>query len=160
MDGRAWWRNSRGEYYVAIQILLLLLVLAGPRFTAGIWKGPWSTAAAAAGGVVGAVGIVLFIAGALRLGRNLTPFPRPKRDATLVEDGVYAAVRHPIYGGLSLAALGWALVWRSPVTLGLSVLLFLFFDIKSRREEQWLRQVFPRYAGYQRRVKKLIPLIY
>lgn len=160
MNNTGWWRNSRGEYYVAVQMILLLLVLVGPRVGAGIWRAPWSTVSGAAGGLIGGAGLVLGLAGALRLGRNLTPFPRPKHDATLVEDGVYAVVRHPIYGGLGLAAVGWALAWRSPVTLGLSILLFLFFDIKSRREERWLRQAFPRYAEYQHRVKKLIPFIY
>jgi protein-S-isoprenylcysteine O-methyltransferase Ste14 len=133
-----WWRNSRGEYYVALQMVLMFLVFVGPRFGAGVWQAPWSRITAAAGGLIAGVGLVLCIAGMLRLGRrNLSPFPHPKHGAGLVEDGVYAVVRHPIYGGLSLAALGWALAWRSPVTLGLSILLFLFFDIKSRREEQW-----------------------
>ncbi len=181
MSSTGWWRNSRGEFYVAVQLVLVLLVLVGPWFgsgfdfmvagalwvraagpgSAGIGGAPWSWITAAAGVLIGGAGLVLCAAGVLRLGRkNLTPFPRPKHDATLVEDGVYAVVRHPIYGGLSLAALGWALAWRSPVTLGLSVLLFLFFDIKSHREEQWLRQRFPQYAAYQHRVKKLIPFIY
>jgi protein-S-isoprenylcysteine O-methyltransferase Ste14 len=172
MTGTGWWRNSRGEYYVAGQIVLVLLVLIGPRFGAGVdlaaagrlapgmRVAPWSTVTAAAGALIGGGGLALCIAGVLRLGPNLTPFPKPKDGAVLVENGVYAVVRHPIYGGVSLAALGWALAWRSPVTLGLSVLLFLFFDIKSRREEQWLRRTFPQYAGYARRVKKLIPRIY
>ncbi len=161
MNSTGWWRNSRGEYYVAAQMVLVCLVLVGPWFGSGVGEAPWSWITAAAGILIGGAGLVLCVAGVLGLGRkNLTPFPRPKHDATLVEEGVYAVVRHPIYGGLSLAALGWALAWRSPVTLCLSLLLFLFFDIKSRREEQWLRQRFPRYAAYQYRVRKLIPLIY
>jgi len=161
MSSTKWWRNSRGEYYVAAQMVLVVLVLLGPRFGAGTWEGRWSTTAVIAGVLIGGAGLVLCAAGVRRLGRrNLTPLPRPKHDATLVEDGVYGVVRHPIYGGLSLAALGWALAWRSPATLGLSLSLFLFFEIKSRREEQWLRHRFPQYAAYQHRVKKLIPLVY
>jgi protein-S-isoprenylcysteine O-methyltransferase Ste14 len=161
MTGIGWWRNSRGEYYVAVQMILMLAILIGPRFGAGTSNAPWSGITAAIGGLIGGAGLVLCIAGTLRLGRrSLSPFPRPRHGAVLVEDGVYAVVRHPIYGGLSLAALGWAAAWRSPVTAGLSILLFLFFDIKSRREEQWLRQTFPQYAVYARRVKKLIPLVY
>jgi protein-S-isoprenylcysteine O-methyltransferase Ste14 len=161
MDGTGWWRNSRGEYYVAVQMILLCLVLVGPWFGAGTWDGPWSTAASIAGVLIGGAGLALCIAGGLRLGpRNLTPLPQPKDGAALVEDGVYAIVRHPIYGGLTLAALGWALVWRSPATLGLSIVLFIFFELKSRREEQWLVERFPEYPAYRRRVKKLIPLLY
>ena len=36
-----------------------------------------------------------------------------------------------------------------------AMLLFIFFDIKSRREERWLARKFPDYAGYQQRVRKL-----
>ncbi len=77
-----------------------------------------------------------------------------------METGEYAIVRHPIYSGVSLIALGWALARRSPLVLGYALMLFLFFDIKSRREEDWLRQKFPNYSGYQRRVKKLVPFLY
>ena len=42
----------------------------------------------------------------------------------------------------------------------LPVLLFIFFDLKSRREEQWLREAYPDYPAYQKRVKKLIPWVY
>jgi protein-S-isoprenylcysteine O-methyltransferase Ste14 len=161
MNGIGWWRNSRGEYYVAVQMILMFAILIAPRFGAGAGSPPWSGITAAVGGLIGGGGLVLCIAGTLRLGRrNLSPFPRPRPGAVFVENGVYAVVRHPIYGGLSLAALGWALAWRSPVTAGLSILLFLFFDIKSRREERWLRQTFPQYAVYAHRVKKLIPLVY
>lgn len=60
-----------------------------------------------AGVLIGGAGLLLGLAGLGSLGRkNLSPFPHPKRGATLVEDGVYAMVRHPIYGGVSLGALG------------------------------------------------------
>lgn len=156
-----WWRNARGEYYVAAQVLLLALVAIGPRFGAGPWSGPWAAAAAGAGGLIGSGGLVLVLGGLWSLGlRNLSPLPHPKHGATLVEGGVYRLVRHPIYGGVSLAALGWGLAWRSPVTLGLAVLLFALLDLKSRREEHWLSRTYPQYADYRRRVKRLIPLIY
>jgi protein-S-isoprenylcysteine O-methyltransferase Ste14 len=34
------------------------------------------------------------------------------------------------------------------------------FDAKARREERWLRQKFPEYAGYERRVWRFVPWIY
>jgi protein-S-isoprenylcysteine O-methyltransferase Ste14 len=42
----------------------------------------------------------------------------------------------------------------------LAVVLFLFFDRKSRSEEAWLLETYPSYAEYRGRVKKLIPGIY
>jgi len=40
------------------------------------------------------------------------------------------------------------------------VALFIFFDLKSRREERWLREAYPEYGDYQKRVKKLVPWVY
>jgi protein-S-isoprenylcysteine O-methyltransferase Ste14 len=94
------------------------------------------------------------------LGHNLTPLPRPKDDATLVVTGAYRLVRHPIYSGLTAMAFGWGMWVHGWLTLGYALLLFAFFDLKSRREERWLMEKFPDYAAYQRRVRKLIPFVY
>ena len=45
-------------------------------------------------------------AGRDALGAALTPLPYPEPDGGLVTDGVYARVRHPIYGGVILVAIG------------------------------------------------------
>jgi len=78
----------------------------------------------------------------------------------LVDSGPYAIVRHPIYSGLIIAALGWALVVHGMLTRAYTVALFAFFDIKSRREERWLCEKFSEYGEYQRRVRKLLPWLY
>jgi protein-S-isoprenylcysteine O-methyltransferase Ste14 len=163
MNSSPWWRNSRGESYVLVQLLLMLLVLFGPTELPGIprWGAPWATVTLVSGLVLGGVGLVLTALGTLALGnRNLSAFPRPKDGAGLVTTGAYAIVRHPIYSGVSLMSLGWALARRSPLTLGYAFMLLIFFDIKSRREEQWLQAKFLEYAEYRSRVKKLIPFIY
>lgn len=160
MGEAPWWKNERGEWYVLVQGVLIMLVLAAPGFDRFAWGEPWSMASLIAGDLLIISGIVLGVAGVVRLGRNLTPLPHPKKDAALVESGAYALVRHPIYAGLAFAAVGWGLLWRSPATLALAAALLVFFDIKSRREEIWLAKAFPRYADYQRRVKKLIPFVY
>lgn len=138
----------------------MLFVLAAPRLDPWRWGEPWSTVTLTAGAVLAIAGIALGFAGLAKLGRNLTPFPRPREGAALVESGAYAIVRHPIYAGLVFAAFGWGPGWRSPVTVAFAAVLLVFFDIKSRREELWLVESFPQYAGYKRRVRKLIPFIY
>lgn len=160
MGQTPWWRNERGEWYVLVQGILMVLVVAAPGFDRAAWGEPWSMASFIAGDLLIISGIVLGVTGMVGLGRNLTPLPHPKEGATLVEGGAYGLVRHPIYAGLALAAVGWGLLWRSPAALALAVALLVFFDVKSRREELWLVKAFPRYAEYQRRVKKLIPFVY
>jgi protein-S-isoprenylcysteine O-methyltransferase Ste14 len=106
------------------------------------------------------VGGVLFVVGLVRLGRGLTPLPYPKDGAELIQTGPFALVRHPIYSGALVLALGWALYVQGWLTLGYVVVLFVFLDVKSRREERWLAEKFPAYAAYQRRVRKLVPFVY
>ncbi len=99
-------------------------------------------------------------AGVLYLGRNLTPFPRPRESGVLVTCGVYNYVRHPIYTGLLFGTFGWSLIISNVLGLIVVLILFGFLDAKSRREEAWLVERFPDYKAYKKRVKKLIPLIY
>ena len=105
-------------------------------------------------------GGLLLLAGLVCLGRGLTPLPYPKEDGDLVQTGPFAVVRHPMYCGGLVLALGWALLVRCWLTLGYVIALFVFLDMKSRREERWLKAKFPEYEGYQRRVCKLIPFLY
>lgn len=113
-----------------------------------------------AGVLLALVGMAIAIAGLTALGRALTPFPRPRDDSTLRQDGIYGLMRHPIYGGIVLAGLGWALAWQSWAGVAAAAVLFAFFDRKSAYEERLLRQRFPHYGEYARRVRKLLPGIY
>jgi len=94
------------------------------------------------------------------LGPNLTPLPRPTDRGLLVNSGIYARVRHPIYGGLMLASIGWATTTRSLPAFVAAVALCLFMDAKARREEAWLMERFADYAAYRLRTRRFLPGIY
>jgi protein-S-isoprenylcysteine O-methyltransferase Ste14 len=100
------------------------------------------------------------IGGTLALGRNLTPFPKPTAVTQFVQHGIYGWMRHPLYTAVICAAAGWSLIRSSWPALAVSMLMAIFFDTKARHEERWLRQRFPGYARYQRRVRRFIPWIY
>ena len=112
------------------------------------------------GGVLFIAGILLGSNGAVNLGKNLTPLPLPKENATLITTGAYRFVRHPIYSGISFMAFGWGLWLHSWLTIGYALMLFAFFDIKSRLEERLLVEKFPEYAAYRKHVRKLLPFVY
>ena len=150
--------GSRGEGWVVIQAVLLLVVAAagmlGPAWT-GVLRA--ITSVLGVGGI--ALGLVLATRGIRDLGSALTPLPHPLPDADLVTTGVYGLVRHPIYGGLVVASVGWGLLTASPAALLAAVVLWAFFELKSRREEVWLEARFAGYAAYRARTRRLIPWV-
>ena len=148
--------GKRGEGWFALQLVLFAVILFAPRVpavTLPIWLRALGAVTLVGAGVFGTGGV-------LALGRNLTPFPKPIEGGELVTTGVYSIVRHPIYTGLILGTLGWGLLRDNLLGVMLAVVLFVFFDLKSRREEQWLREAYASYAAYQQRVRKLIPWVY
>jgi protein-S-isoprenylcysteine O-methyltransferase Ste14 len=143
--------GRRGEGWVVAQVALVALVVV-----AEVFGPPWPTSAAvvcfAAGIAVASTGIVLFLAGVLALGRSLTPFPKPREEASLNEGGAYGFVRHPMYGGVILAVAGWSLA-RTPLGLAMTAVAVLFLELKSRREETWLVAQYAGYEAYRQRVR-------
>ena len=105
-------------------------------------------------------GLLLALAAGLRLGRNLTPFPRPRPGGELVTAGVYAFARHPIYGGVLLVAIGWSVFQSSVATLAAAGLLWLLFEAKSRYEERVLVEAYPDYPGYAAATRRFVPFVY
>ena len=151
--------GRRGEGWVALQVALLIAVIGGG-FTGPLWSGPARPAGAIVGVALIISGVGLVTAGILRLRRQLTAYPRPVPGGRLIEDGVFGFVRHPMYGGAAIAALGWGLVMASPIAIAGAVVLGVFFDLKSRREEAWLSEQFVGYAAYRRRTRRLFPRLY
>ncbi len=84
-------------------------------------------------------------------------FPTPHRSADLIRTGIYRRVRHPIYTGVMIAALGAALFHGHPVGVVLAALLIPFFTYKSMVEERMLQAAYPDYAAYVRRSGRFVP---
>jgi len=82
------------------------------------------------------------------------------QDAVLHRQGAYRWMRHPIYAGVMLASLGWALWWLSLAGVLYLIVPAVFFDRKAAHEENWLREKYKEYAGYEQQVKKFIPGLY
>jgi len=158
-----WRNNSRGEYLVLLQGALLIGFVILPVYQLPGLKIQsthllyiiWLMAS-----ILGLTGLIFIIKGLIDLGKNLTPLPYPIENGELVQTGIYGIVRHPLYSGLILGALGWTLFQMSISHLIATAILLIFFDIKARREETWLLEKYPDYSDYRQRVKKLIPGIY
>jgi protein-S-isoprenylcysteine O-methyltransferase Ste14 len=105
-------------------------------------------------------GIGLAIAARWTLGENWSGRVTVKKDHTLVQTGPYALTRHPIYTGIFFALIGAVIVQGEVRGLLALVLLFIALHMKITQEEKFMKQLFPTYAEYSNRTKRLIPLIY
>lgn len=82
-----------------------------------------------------------------------------KEDQELVTRGVYSVIRHPIYLGLILVAIGIELVAQSYLWISY-LAFFIAFYFQGRREEKILLNHFgDKYKEYMKHTKMLIPFI-
>jgi protein-S-isoprenylcysteine O-methyltransferase Ste14 len=147
-----------GRAFVAFQVVLIAALLVAPRWWDASWEpgrlGPWL------GWSLILAGAALAVAAAVALGRNLTPFPEPKPSAALVTTGPYRYARHPIYGGVLLAAAGWTLASGSLAVGVLTLAALAFFDAKRRFEERALRRRFDGYDRYREATRVFLPFLF
>jgi len=153
---------QNGVTYVLIQAGLLGILFLGPIDWWGIL--PLSQSVSETLKMIALIlfplGVLIAIVAAIQLKRNLTPLPMPVEHGELIQTGLYAYVRHPIYLGVILMALAWFLHTQAVLTLVEFIAVMIFFEVKSRQEEYWMGQVYPEFAEYQRRTAKLVPRVY
>lgn len=101
-------------------------------------------------------GIIMTLA-LLQLNKNLSPFPTPKESASLLQNGLFKYMRHPIYTGIILLFLGYSVSQNSVYKLLISLLLVILFYLKSNYEEQLLEQKFPDYKQYRNKTGMFFP---
>jgi protein-S-isoprenylcysteine O-methyltransferase Ste14 len=106
------------------------------------------------------IGLVISLLAVLQLNKNLSPFPTPKKNAVLLENGLYKFVRHPIYSGLLLLFYGYGIYVDSIYKLLISSLLLVLFYFKTYYEERLLEKKFSVYSKYKQKVNRFFPKIY
>jgi protein-S-isoprenylcysteine O-methyltransferase Ste14 len=149
--------KKSARLYVIAQFVLLADLLLAPADVAG-W-GPAHDALAIVGLVAFTVGILLVFAAGFGLGKSLTAMPIPKDDGHLVEVGLYKHVRHPIYSGLLLLALGLVFSNGPWPQLLIWALLFLVLNRKARFEEDFLRKKYTNYLAYAAETPRFLPRV-
>ena len=116
--------------------------------------------------VLAALGVLLSIGGAAlvlrsraELGSAWSLVPNAGQETGLVTTGPYRVIRHPIYLGLSLLAMGEAVAFGSWPALAIVLCgIVPTFAWRSRAEERLLSGTFDeRYEVYRQRTKMIIP---
>lgn len=144
---------------MAGQILLIFLegLVSFPAFAALPPDRPLGWALLGLGLALLLVGGWIVFRGISDLGSNLSARPAPVPSSTLIDTGIYRRVRHPIYAGVIVLGIGWALFVGSLAALVVAGLLAVWLDLKSRREEVWLLAHHPGYAAYRERTSRFFP---
>jgi protein-S-isoprenylcysteine O-methyltransferase Ste14 len=85
-------------------------------------------------------------------------FDRKNLEPTMITDGIFAHVRHPLYLSILLAYLGFVFGAMSIISLiPLVCYVFLFNKMVNYEEEDLVRMFGDKYIEYRRRVPKWIP---
>jgi protein-S-isoprenylcysteine O-methyltransferase Ste14 len=106
-----------------------------------------------------AIGLWLFYRSHADLGTNWSVTLELRQEHRLITDGVYRAIRHPMYSALTLYSVGQALLipnWVAGFSnvIALAVLLALRL---SAEEKMMAEQFGDQYAAYSARTKRLVP---
>jgi protein-S-isoprenylcysteine O-methyltransferase Ste14 len=134
----------------------LLIVRSGE--TAGVT----ALLLAAAGTIVAAGGSVVILWSRANLGEAWSFIPAAAEQSELVITGPYRLVRHPIYLGLSVVAVGQAIAFSSgPAIIVVLVAVIPSLVWRARVEEELLTSVFgDGYRHYKRRTSMIVPYVF
>lgn len=135
-------------YAILLGTPLEALVLGGaPR-----WRG--------LGALLFAAGVGLYRIAGAALGDALSPLVTPRPGAPLVTGGPYRVLRHPMYLGQALIAVGAPLMLGSRWVAWLALPAFAILLWRARLEDAALARTFPAQRPRAGRAKPLIPFVF
>jgi protein-S-isoprenylcysteine O-methyltransferase Ste14 len=157
-ERQPWWKGARGEWWVVGQGILIAALVMAP--ASGAWQWVPRAPKALFGAALLSLGIAFAGWALVTLGPSLSALPKPRHRAVLMNTGPYALVRHPVYAGLIVAGLGWAL-WRGGLLhLPLAFAFGFYLNLKASCEERFLEKRFPEYGAYRARARfRLFPWV-
>jgi protein-S-isoprenylcysteine O-methyltransferase Ste14 len=121
------------------------------------------------GEVVSLLGLALYVAGwwIITLAMKVNPFAVPvvrlqkERHQRVIDTGIYALVRHPMYSGFVPMVVGPALWLESYVAALLALVPIGVLAVRSLFEERFLKRELKGYDAYTEKVRyRLIPFVW
>ncbi len=120
-------------------------------------------------GLVSLFGLALYIAGwwIMTLAMKVNPFAVPvvrlqeERHQRVIDTGIYAVVRHPMYAGFIPMVVGPALWLESYAAALLAIVPIVVLAVRSVFEERFLKRELKGYDAYTEKVRyRLIPIVW
>lgn len=121
------------------------------------------------GGLVSFLGLALYVAGwwIMTLAMKVNPFAVPvvrlqeERHQRVIDTGVYAVVRHPMYTGFVPMVIGPALWLGSYIAALLAIIPIAVLAVRSLFEERFLKRELKGYDAYTKKVRyRMIPFVW
>jgi len=145
--------NLKDYLFVGIQFILFALYI----LKINIYTFKFPNSISITGIILSIIGALTIFIALLQLNTNLSPFPTPKSNSKLIQNGLFKYIRHPIYTGILLLLSGYAVYVNSSAKLIISLLLLMLFFLKTTYEEERLLSKFPNYSEYKKRTGRFLP---
>ncbi|MEM7064842.1 MAG: protein-S-isoprenylcysteine O-methyltransferase [Cyanobacteria bacterium P01_B01_bin.77] len=141
-------------------VILPLIYICTPLFNFVNYSLPvWANVL---GIVTFAIALYLFWRSHHDLGKNWSPTLQVRAEHTLITNGIYQSIRHPMYTAIWLWTIAQALLLTNWIA-GLSgVITFgtLYFFRVGNEENMMLEQFGEQYQTYRQRTKRLVPFLF
>lgn len=132
----------------------MVIILTSYVFKVGILKDVWVCVFRIIGGIIIALGIIIWFIGAMcsNMDKNIT-------ENKLKTDGIYSWVRNPMYTGCWFITIGICFMWHNYLVLPMILVDWIILTVVLiNTEEKWLLEVYGNeYAEYKKRVNRCIP---
>ena len=134
----------------------MVIILTSYVFKVGILEDVWVWGFRIIGGIIIALGIVIWFIGAMRsnMDKNIT-------ENKLKTDGIYSWVRNPMYTGCWFIIIGISFLWHNCCVIPMIPVDWAILTIVLKHtEEKWLLDLYGKeYDAYKKRVNRCIPWI-
>jgi len=105
-------------------------------------------------------GIIGYVSSIFFLRHNWTISAAIKEKQTIVKEGPYKYIRHPMYSFMIIVVFGSGLLISNYLILLYTPIIGVLYYLRAKKEEDLLKETFPEYNNYIRETKMLIPGIF
>ena len=141
----------KGKILVAVQFGCLALLMVVTNWFTLPW---WSFV------LLGISAFLAFWAMAVMRFGNFNIVPYPVTNGTLVSEGPYKVIRHPMYTSIFIFAAALLSGQFDYIKLIISLILVIDLVVKMIFEESLLCEHFPGYKAYMQKTKRVVPFVW
>jgi protein-S-isoprenylcysteine O-methyltransferase Ste14 len=159
-DGKAK-KEKKSIVETGSMTLFFILFYLVIRFKLGIFENnnlPLRIILMILGWIVIMIGVYFNVAGRFKLGKNWANQVKIYKKQTLVQQGVYSVVRHPLYASLIWMFYAASVIYLNWLAFLMNTLIFIpFMYYRAKQEEKFLSEEFKSYTNYKKKVGMFFP---